>query len=219
MSIQENLSRIRERVERACLKAGRSPDEVTIVAISKTFGVAAIREAYEAGMHDIGENRVQEAEPKIAELAAQGVRPTWHMVGHLQTNKIKTALNIFDIIHSVDSLRLAEAISRHAARPFPVLLEVSVAGEASKFGFSLEEIPSAVEAMCWLPNLDVQGLMTVAPVAADPEEVRWVFRSLREVRDRLGLRHLSMGMTDDFEVAIEEGATLVRIGRAIFGER
>jgi len=219
MSIRENLGRVRERVERACQKAGRSSEEVTIVAISKTFGVAAIREAYEAGLRDIGENRVQEAEPKIRELAVQGIRPTWHMVGHLQTNKVKTALDIFDIIHSVDSLRLAEALNRHAARPFPVLLEVNVAGEASKFGFSLEGVPSVVEAMCRLPNLDVQGLMTVAPLVADPEEVRWVFRQLRGLRDSLGLRHLSMGMTDDFEVAIEEGATLVRIGRAIFGER
>jgi pyridoxal phosphate enzyme (YggS family) len=144
---------------------------------------------------------------------------TWHLVGHLQTNKVKAALQLFDFIQSVDSLHLAEAINRHAQRPLPVLLEVNVAAEESKNGFSPDQVLQQTEAIRRLPNLDVRGLMTVAPLTDDAESVRWVFRRLRELRDELGLRELSMGMTDDYPVAIAEGATLLRIGRAIFGER
>jgi hypothetical protein len=219
--IAENLRRVRERIDAACRRAGRSPDEVTVVGISKGFPISAVVAAYEAGLSDVGENRVQEAAAKIPAAAAQGARPRWHLVGHLQTNKVKTALGLFDIIHSVDSLRLAEMISREAgagARA-PVLLEVNVAGEESKFGLAPDEVASALARARALPNVDVQGLMTVAPLAADAEEVRPVFRRLRELGKSLGLRHLSMGMSDDFEVAVEEGATLVRIGRAIFGPR
>ena len=210
----------------ACRRAGRSPDEVAVVGVSKTFPAALVAEAWRAGLADVAENRVQEAAGKIPQVGALGAQPRWHLVGHLQTNKVKTALGLFDIIHSVDSLRLAEAISRQAeqtalrqAGPAPVLLEVNVGGEASKFGFTPAEAGPAVEQMARLPGLSVQGLMTVAPLSAGPEEVRPVFRELRHLRDALGLRHLSMGMTDDFEVAIEEGATMVRIGRAIFGPR
>lgn len=219
VSIAENLCRVRERVATACERAGRSPDEVTIVGVSKTFPPEAIAEACRAGLTDIGENRVQEAQRKILPLESQGLHPRWHLVGHLQTNKVKTALGLFAIIHSIDSLRLAEALSRRAAQPVPVLLEVNVAGEASKFGLAPEEVAQAYRQITALPNLDVQGLMTVEPFVPDPEEVRPVFRRLRELRDELGLRELSMGMTDDFEVAIEEGTTMVRIGRAIFGPR
>ena len=219
MSIAENLARVRERIEAACCRAGRSPDGVTLVGISKGFPAEAVAEAYAAGLADVGENRVQEAEAKIEALAAQGVRPRWHLVGHLQTNKAKTATELFAIIHSVDSLRLAQALSRRAREQVPILLEVNVAQEASKFGFAPQEVASALSAITPLPNLDVCGLMTVAPLAGDAEAVRPVFRQLRELRDALGLRELSMGMTDDFEVAIEEGATMVRIGRAIFGPR
>jgi hypothetical protein len=219
--IAENLRRVRERIDAACRRAGRSPDEVTVVGISKGFPISAVVTAYEAGLSDVGENRVQEAAAKIPAAAAQGARPRWHLVGHLQTNKVKTALGLFDIIHSVDSLRLAEVISREAGAraPVPVLLEVNVAGEESKFGLAPDEVASALARARALPNVDVQGLMTVAPLAADAEEVRPVFRRLRELGKSLGLRHLSMGMSDDFEVAVEEGATLVRIGRAIFGPR
>jgi hypothetical protein len=213
-------------VAAACERAGRSPDEVTIVGVSKTFPAALVVEACRAGLTDIGENRVQEAAAKVPAVEALGSRPRWHLVGHLQTNKVKTALGLFDIIHSVDSLRLAESISRQVASlpvqkagPLPVLLEVNVAGEASKFGLRPEETGPALEQIARLPGLAVQGLMTVAPLVDDPEEVRPVFRELRRLRDDLGLRDLSMGMTDDFEVAIEEGATIVRIGRAIFGPR
>ena len=216
-TVAERLALVRERVARAAERAGRSPAEVTIVAVSKSFPAQAIEEAAAAGIAHIGENRVQEAAAKVPSLRHLPV--TWHMVGHLQTNKAKTALELFDIIQSMDSLRLAEVLSRRAERPIPVLLEVNVAGEASKFGLSPQEVLQTAEAVARLPHLDVRGLMTIAPLVGDPEEVRPVFRELRRLRDALGLPELSMGMTDDFEVAIEEGATLVRIGRAIFGER
>lgn len=219
MSIAENLARVRERIDAACRRARRSPDDVTLVGVTKGFPPESVAEAVAAGLSDAGENRVQEAEDKIEALAARGVRPRWHLIGHLQSNKAKTAIDLFAIIHSVDSIRLAEAISRRARKPVPILLEVNVTQEASKFGFSVDEVPSALSAIQDLPNLDVRGLMTVAPLAGDPEAVRPVFRRLRELRDALALRELSMGMTGDFEVAIEEGATLVRVGRAIFGER
>jgi len=226
VGIAENLRVVRERVAAACRRAGRSPDEVTIVGVSKTFPASLVVEACRAGLSDIGENRAQEAVVKIPQVAALGAKPRWHLVGHLQTNKVKTALGLFDIIHSVDSLRLAEFISLQADKaalpgvePVAVLLEVNAGGEASKFGFAPQEAERALEQIARLPGLVVQGLMTVAPPAEDPEEVRPVFRELRRLRDALGLRHLSMGMTDDFEVAVEEGATMVRIGRAIFGPR
>jgi pyridoxal phosphate enzyme (YggS family) len=221
VSIADNLRSVRERAAAACERAGRSPDEVTIVGVSKTFPAALVVEACRAGLTDTGENRVQEVAAKIPAVEALGSSPRWHLVGHLQTNKVKTALGLFDIIHSVDSVRLAELISRQAANLAvrPILLEVNVAGEASKFGLRPEETGRALEGIARLPGLAVQGLMTVAPMVDDPEEVRPVFRELRRLRDALGLRDLSMGMTDDFEVAIEEGATIVRIGRAIFGAR
>jgi hypothetical protein len=210
---------VQERIAAACDRAGRSPDEVTIIAVSKGFPAAFVEEAVRAGLADIGENRVQEAQSKIDALSERGVRPRWHLVGHLQTNKVRTALALFDIIHSVDSLRLAEVVDRHATRPVPVLIEVNVAGEATKYGFAPDAVATAREKIASLPRLEVHGLMTVAPLVSDPQDARPVFRRLRDLRDALGLRHLSMGMTDDFEVAIEEGATMVRIGRAIFGPR
>jgi len=217
-TIAQRLSHVQQRVERAAERAGRSPADVTIVAISKGFPPSAIEEAVAAGIVHVGENRVQEAAAKI--LALRGLPVSWHLVGHLQTNKAKTALELFDIIHSVDSLHLAEVLSRpDRSGPLPILLEVNAAGEASKFGFPPGEVAAAAQAIARLPHLDLRGLMTVAPLVSDPETVRPVFRELRRLRDALGLRELSMGMTDDFEVAVEEGATLVRIGRAIFGER
>lgn len=219
MTIAENLARVHERVAAACRRADRSPEEVTLVGVSKGFPVEAAAQAYAAGLRDLGENRVQEAAGKIEALAALGIQPRWHLVGHLQTNKAKTAVGLFAIIHSVDSVRLAQTLSRRAREPVPILLEVNVAQETSKFGFAPQEVGSALPAIAALPNLDVRGLMTVAPLTDEPETVRPIFRRLRDLRDALGLRELSMGMTDDFEVAIEEGATVVRIGRAIFGPR
>jgi pyridoxal phosphate enzyme (YggS family) len=162
---------------------------------------------------------VQEGVAKVQALAAAGLRPTWHLVGHLQTNKVKAALANFDVIHSVDSIELAAAISRRTTAPVDVLVEVNVGGEASKFGFAPADTPAACRQIAALPNLNLRGLMTVAPQVEDPELVRPVFRQLRELAAALGLPELSMGMTDDFEVAVEEGATMVRVGRALFGPR
>ena len=219
VEISSNVKNLQQRIASACAGAGRSPDEVTLVAVSKTVQADAIEAAFNAGIRHFGESRVQEAKTKIEQL--QRLKPgiTWHMVGHLQTNKAKTAAAIFDIIHSVDSLKLAEALNNCSPRRLPILVQVNVSAEATKGGFMLSEVQETVKQMRRLPNLDIQGLMTIAPWVDNAEEVRPVFRRLRQLRDALGLKHLSMGMSDDFEVAIEEGATLVRIGRAIFGER
>ena len=219
MSIELNIREVQERIAGACERSSRLPGEVTLVAVTKTVDVAVIRSAFGCGIKDFGENRVQEAEEKIGRLSALGSGVTWHLIGHLQSNKAKTAAELFDIIHSVDSLRLAGILNRQTERVLPVLLEVNVSAEATKSGLAVDEVTEVIEKIRQLPNLEVKGLMTIAPLVADPEEVRPVFSKLRELRNSLGLEHLSMGMTDDFEVAIEEGATIVRVGRAIFGER
>jgi pyridoxal phosphate enzyme (YggS family) len=219
MTIEQNVQNLQQRIARACQRAGRSPDEVTLVAVSKTMDTSAIEAAFKAGIKHFGESRVQEAKPKIEQLQRLEPGITWHMVGHLQTNKAKTAADIFDIIHSVDSLKLAEALNDCSPKRLPILIQVNVSAEATKGGFMLSEVQEAVKQIGKLSHLEVQGLMTIAPWVENAEEVRPVFRQLRQLRDALGLKHLSMGMSDDFEVAIEEGATLVRIGRAIFGER
>jgi len=225
------LREVQQAIASAAQRAGRDPAEVTVVAVTKSFPAEVVRAAVAAGLSHIGENRVQEARDKRSQLGdLQGV--TWHLVGHLQKNKAGTALLLFDIIHSVDSLELAQILARRAdaaGRVVPVLLEVNVGGEATKFGFRLDDLSSlyrAVEAILSLPQLRLEGLMTVAPICRDPEEVRPVFRQLRQLRDGLRerypeapWRHLSMGMTDDYPVAVEEGATLVRLGRALFGQR
>ncbi len=220
-AIAERLQAVRHRIADACLRGDRSPDEVTLVAVTKGFPPEAVREAVAGGIRHFGENRVQEAQAKLPLLADLSPRPTWHMVGHLQSNKVKTALNLFDIIQSVDSFHLAEAISRRVPPSVrvPVLLEANIAGDPAKYGFSTDELPAQAEAVRSLPGLDVRGLMTVAPMTEDPDELRPVFRRLRQLAQSLDLPELSMGMTDDFEVALEEGATIVRIGRAIFGKR
>ena len=220
-TVAERLQAVRLRIADACARAGRSPDGVTLVAVTKGFPPEAVREAAAAGVRHFGENRIQEAQAKLPALGALSPKPTWHMVGHLQTNKVKTALNLFDIIQSVDSFHLAEAINRRAPQPdrVPVLLEVNVAAEPAKYGFSPDELPSQAEAIRRLPGLDVRGLMTVAPMTDDRERLRPIFRRLRQLAQSLQLPELSMGMTDDFETAVEEGATIVRVGRAIFGER
>jgi len=219
MDIERNIREVERCIAQAAKRAGRAPDEITIVAVTKEVEPWAIEAALNAGIRHIGENRVQEARGKIERFSALEPRPTWHMVGHLQSNKVKTAAEIFDIIQSIDSVKLAEAVSRHTQSTLPVLLQVNVSGEGTKSGFSVAELPQAAEEIAHLPRLEVKGLMTIAPLVKDPEEVRLIFRRLRQLRDALGLEHLSMGMTDDFEVALEEGATMVRIGRAIFGER
>ncbi|MBM2831322.1 MAG: YggS family pyridoxal phosphate-dependent enzyme [Dehalococcoidia bacterium] len=223
VDIQENIRRVEERIAQACHRAGRSPSEVTLIVVTKTVTPPAIYQAFAAGLRNFGENRVQEAQPKLQELADlpdfSRDLTTWHMVGHLQTNKVKAAIELFNVIHSVDSLKLAQALDRNARVPLPVLVQVNMAGEATKSGFPPAEARAAVETVGRLPNLKLSGLMTIAPIVANPEETRPVFRQLHLLCVGLGLPELSMGMTDDFEVAIEEGATMVRIGRAIFGER
>lgn len=213
------MAAVRKRIAAAARKAARSPSEITLVAVTKTVGAPAIREAFAAGLRHFGESRIQEAREKLPELAALQPAPTWHFVGHLQTNKARSAAEMFDVIHSVDSLRIAEVISQHCASDKHILVQVNVAGEPSKYGFALQDTIAALEHIARLPHLRIKGLMTIAPYADDPEEVRPVFRRLRLMRDSLGLEHLSMGMSHDFEVAVEEGATLVRVGTAIFGAR
>jgi len=239
--VSHNLAQVRERMAEAALRAGREPAEITLVAVAKTFPAEAVVAAYQAGVRDFGENRVEEGMAKIPAVCAvlSGPRPTWHMVGHVQSRKAQMVVAHFDYVHSVDRLKIARRLShfaQEAGQVLPVLLECNVSGEETKFGFDLqgweheagkkEIFFAAVEEILALPGLSVQGLMTMAPLVTDPEMVRPVFASLRALLDALRVRfpvhdwlHLSMGMTDDFEVAIEEGATMVRIGRAIFGSR
>lgn len=222
--IPERLAAVRRRIEAAAARSGRPSSAVTLVAVSKTIPAAAIREAVSAGVKILGENRVQEAREKIEALPGAA---EWHLIGHLQTNKAKLAVGLFDCIHSLDSVRLVQEIGRHAeeaGRRLRCLVEVNVGEEAQKSGVDAAEVRPLLEAARRLPQLSVQGLMTIPPFLPDPESVRPVFRRLRDLRDRLEsegwtLPDLSMGMSHDFEVAIEEGATLVRIGTAIFGSR
>lgn len=216
---------IESRICATAQRAGRERSSIELIAVSKTHPLQAIREARDCGLRLFGENKVQEARAKIPD-APSDLR--WHLIGHLQSNKIRHALPLFELIHSVDSLELATQIDRIAMELglFPkVLLEVNVAGESSKFGFQPDQLLTQMEPLLALPRLQIDGLMTIAPYAEEPEESRPFFRQLRELRDRLAgemaipLTHLSMGMSGDFEVAIEEGATLIRVGTAIFGAR
>src|SRR5437016_9840695 len=225
VSVADNLARVREQLAEAAAKNGRDPGEIELVAITKTHPAEKVREAIEAGQTLFGESRVQEARVKIPELSSA---MRWHFVGHLQKNKIRHALPLFEMIHSVDSLALAQDMNRVANEEglHPrVLLEVNMAGEGSKFGFSSQKLRDEMEELLALPRLSILGLMTIPPLAEEAEESRKYFVQLRELRDRLqtefrvDLAQLSMGMTQDFPVAIEEGATLVRVGTAIFRER
>jgi len=224
-SIAENLARVREQIARTAAKAGRTPGAIKLVAITKTHDAEKVREAIEAGQSVFGESRVQEARVKIPELPSN---LRWHFVGHLQKNKIRNALPLFEMLHSVDSLALAQDMNRIAEEEgfHPrVLLEVNVAGEGSKFGFKPETLCAEMETLLALPRLMIEGLMTIPPLANEAETSRRYFVQLRELRNalekefNLKLPHLSMGMTNDFAIAVEEGATLVRVGTAIFGER
>jgi len=224
-SITENLERVREQIAQAAAKVGRAPGEVELVAITKTHAAEKVHEAIQAGQTLFGESRVQEARAKIPELPS-AIR--WHFVGHLQKNKIRHALPLFEMIHSVDSLALAQEVNRIAEEEgmHPrVLLETNVAGEGSKFGFSPDKLREQMEELLVLPRLSIEGLMTIPPLTEEAEASRTYFGELRQLRDALNkefnlkLPQLSMGMTQDYAVAIEEGATLVRVGTAIFGER
>ena len=241
VDIARNLARVDERIAEAALRVGRDPAGVTLVAVTKTHPAETVVAAYQAGASHFGENRVEEGAAKIlaVQAAVYGLQPTWHMVGHVQSRKAQAVAAHFDCVHSVDRFRIAHRLSRFAqdvGRTVSVLLECNVSGEETKFGFDMvgweqndarsKEFFGVVGEILVLPGLSVQGLMTMAPFVDDPETVRPVFVSLRSLLNELRTRfpnqdwrHLSMGMTDDFEVAVEEGATMVRIGRAIFGAR
>jgi pyridoxal phosphate enzyme (YggS family) len=224
--IADNIRKVRQDIEAVCQRLGRNPREITLVAITKTAGAGEIQQAIAAGITDFGENRIQQAEHKYLSLKNAGLK--FHLVGHLQTNKIKPALEIFDLIHSLDSLHLAQQIDKIAAKlgkPADSLLEINVSGEKSKFGLRPEELSDFLEVVSRLKYLRIMGLMTVAPLVENPEEVRVHFRNLRLLKEKidklyqfsnLTLQYLSMGMTNDYKIALEEGSNMLRIGRAIF---
>jgi len=223
MTIASNLAAVRANIEAAAKKSGRDPKDIKLVAATKDVPVSMIAEAIKAGLTDIGENRVQEAKGKFAELKHLPV--AWHMLGHLQTNKVKDALEMFSVIQSVDSIHLAQEISKRAGRSIQVLVEVNTSGEASKFGVSPESAVELARNVSELPNLKLAGLMTVGPLTRDEKRIRGAFGQLRRLYNEIKglnltaveLKYLSMGMSDDYGMAIEEGSNLVRIGRAIFG--
>ncbi len=221
-SFASNLAQIQTTIQRHAEKAGRDPSDVRIVAVTKTFPVERIREAIAAGVRRFGENRVQEAVPKIAELSVEDCE--WHLIGHLQTNKARFVAG-FSMIQSIDSIRVVEALASRLHHPLEVLVEVNVGNEPQKTGASPTDLEPIVSALRAAPALRLKGLMTIAPLTNNPEAARPFFRSLRILRDQarqrfgLELPELSMGMTDDYPVAVEEGATLLRLGRALFGPR
>lgn len=225
--IRENLEKVQNNISIACTKANRSANDVTLIAVSKTKPVELLQEAYDAGVRDFGENKVQEIMDKYDKLPSD-IR--WHMIGHLQRNKVKYIIDKVVLIHSVDSLRLAEEISKQAQKhnlTMPILIELNIGAEDTKFGTSLEEAIALVKEISLLPNIQIKGLMTVAPFVDDAEENRHYFNAMKHLSvdimkeniDNVCMDILSMGMTGDYEVAVEEGATMVRVGTGIFGER
>jgi len=228
-SLRERLMDVRARIERAATKSNRSPEEITLIAVSKTHPSAILREAILAGAFDFGENRVQEAETKIPEVGRRRAR--WHLIGHLQSNKARKAVKLFDVVHSLDSVDLAERLNRICEetdrRELPVLVQVDLAGEKTKNGVNESGLNDVIETVKSLSRLRLIGLMTLPPFFEEAEKVRPYFKRLRELRDELKKQNifanargeLSMGMSHDYEIAIEEGATFVRVGTAIFGER
>jgi PLP dependent protein len=224
--IASNLAEIRERIAQSAARAGRATQDITLVAVSKTFPSEAIRSAYELGQRHFGENRVQEWESKRAAVADLGA--TWHLIGHLQSNKARRAANLFNRVDSVESVALAQKLDAAAAsetKRLKILIEVHLGGEETKSGVPEADLPELAESIAQLQNLELLGMMTIPPYFDEPERVRPYFRRLRELRDQIGtqlrapLTVLSMGMSHDFEIAIEEGATEIRVGTALFGER
>lgn len=225
-SLSDRVEEVRARIGRARERAGRS-DPVTLVAVTKTYPAAAVREVRAAGVEDVGENRVAGLEEKVAEVGRESVR--WHLIGHLQRNKVRRALPLFDLLHSLDTHRLAEAVAKEAVRAgttVRALVQVNTAGEETKGGFAPEEVVDAVGRICELPGLRVEGLMTMAPYTDDEAVLRSAFGGTRRLWEEAARQvpafralHLSMGMSNDFEIAVEEGSTLVRLGTVLFGER
>lgn len=225
--LEENLQEVERKIQEACEKVNRSRDEVTLIAVSKTKPVSMLKEVYDLGIRDFGENKVQELTEKYSEMPSD---LTWHLIGHLQRNKVKQVIDKAALIHSVDSIRLAETIENEAAKKniiVDILLEVNVAEEESKYGFKVNEVLSAVEHIATFSHIRIKGLMTIAPFVENPEENRTVFSSLQKLSvdiakkniDNVSVNILSMGMTNDYQVAIEEGATMIRVGTGIFGKR
>ncbi len=212
MTIAENLAAVENRISAACARAGRKRTDVTLVAVAKTFDAGRVDEAIAAGVTHIGENRVQEARDKKPRVHGAA---RWHLIGHLQSNKAKDAVRIFDVIETVDSVELAQKIARASDTARDVLMQVNVGDEPQKSGVGTADVPNRVRQIRAIQGINLMGLMAIPPIG-DP---RKHFRRLREIRDQVGLEHLSMGMSEDFEIAIEEGSTMVRIGRAIFGAR
>jgi pyridoxal phosphate enzyme (YggS family) len=221
LSTSINLETVRQRIAAAIARAGRPPGCVQLIAVSKTFPAVTVREAYDAGQRHFGENRLQDFEARRVDMQWPGV--VWHFIGHLQSNKAARAAQLFDIIHTVDSVSLAERLDtqrqKQEARPLPVLIEVKLSGEASKTGASEPEVMALAAAIRQLKHLELRGVMTMPPWSLEPEVARPYFRRLREIASRIEVTELSMGMTNDFETAIEEGSTMVRVGTAIFGMR
>lgn len=222
LNIEKNLNSVKQRMVSACKKSGRLSEDVRLVCVTKLASAGEIEEALRLGVANLGENRVQDASTKYAVIDD---RAKWHLIGHLQTNKVRDAVKIFSLIHSVDSLRLAKEINSQAAKIGKVqdiLIQVNISGEESKFGIKPRETDILIKELSLYRNIDIKGLMTIAPEVDDPEKVRPYFRALRELKDKISaIRNtqyaiLSMGMTNDFEIAIEEGSNMVRIGRAIF---
>lgn len=225
MSIEENLKYVRERIEKIALAKGRNPQEIKLVAVIKNIPAELVFQALAAGVTDLGENRIQEAQARYQLIREKFSGVVYQMIGHLQRNKVGQALEMFDIIQSVDSVRLLEEINKRATKFVPILIEVNTSGETSKFGIEPEKTIELVRLASTFDKIKVRGLMTVGPLVADPEKIRPSFRKLRELRDQIAaqgfpgveMEWLSMGMSDDFEVAVEEGSNMLRIGRAIFG--
>nr|WP_312811534.1 YggS family pyridoxal phosphate-dependent enzyme [Sedimentibacter sp.] len=226
--MKENIDGILERIADVCERSGRNPDDITLIAVSKTVNADRAREAVEAGILNLGENRVQELTDKYEKLSDTEVK--WHMIGHLQKNKVKYIIDKVELIHSVESIELANEINKRAEKnnlKVNILVELNIGEEESKFGISEESVYDFVKSLEQFENINVLGIMTVAPFAEDPEEIRWVFKKMKVIFDKLSsmniknsnMKFLSMGMTNDFEIAIEEGANIIRIGTAVFGER
>lgn len=225
--IAENISAVQLKIKEACIRAGRNPEDCTLIAVSKTKPLPGLKEAYDAGKRDFGENKVQELQDKIPAMPAD---VKWHLIGHLQRNKVKYIVDKVYLIHSIDSYRLAEQVEKEAVKKnvdVNILIEVNVAEEESKFGLTVDNTIAEIEAIAKLPHVHIKGLMTIAPYTDDPETNRPYFKQLKALSDKIKemnipnveMKELSMGMTGDYEVAVEEGATLVRVGTGIFGQR
>ncbi len=227
INLRENILTVQENIEKSLDRVGRKKDEVTLIAVTKTVDIETVQEALDLGIENVGENRVQELERKYEKI---GDDATWHMIGHLQSNKVKYILDKVSLVHSLDRKSLAKELNKRAKgadKIIEALIQVNVAEEESKFGLKVEEVIPFIESIIPMENIKIKGLMTIAPYSENPEEVRYVFRDLRKLRDTIEdknykdveMKYLSMGMTNDYEIAIEEGSNMVRIGTALFGER